>query len=82
MGQVLNTASYYKRKNILEALTAGKSKVKVILKEQSDSINADDNQFLFGEHFENEFSKNLNVKQKSKSVFTVLKTMTTTSSNR
>ena len=38
--------------------------------------------FLFGEHFENEFSKNLNVKQKSKSVFTVLKTMTTTSSNR
>lgn len=43
MGQVLNTASYYRRKNILEALTACKSKVKVILKEQSDSINADDN---------------------------------------
>ena len=31
--------------------------MKKILKEQSDSMNTVDNQFLFGEHFENGFQK-------------------------
>ena len=55
MGQVFITTSYNRRKSSLETLIAGKSKVKEILKEQSDSINAIDNRFLFGEYFENKF---------------------------
>ena len=53
IGQV-NTTPYYRRKNILEKLIDGKSNVKETLKEQSDSMNAIDYQFLFGEHFEND----------------------------
>lgn len=48
---------------------------KSLLKEQADSMNIIYNQFLFGENFETEFSKNLNTKQKSKSLFTGLKRM-------
>ena len=35
-----------------------------ILKEQSDSLNHIDNNYLFGSDFENEFSKSVNTKQK------------------
>ena len=39
---------------------------------QSDCLNSASNQFLFGRHFENEFSKSANAKQKSKALFTGL----------
>ena len=41
-----------------------------------------DYQFFFGEHFENELSKNLNTMKKSKSLFTALKRMGDTSRNQ
>ena len=42
IGQVFSTTSYYKKKNVLETLIDGKSKVKEILKKQSNSMNATD----------------------------------------
>ena len=72
LGKAFITTSYFRRKNVFEILIDGKSKVKEILREQSDSLNDASNQFLFGEHFENEFSKSVNAKQKSKAQFTSL----------
>ena len=72
LGQAFNTTSYFRRENFLETLIDDKSKVKEILREQSDCLNDPSSQFLFGEHFENEFSKSVDVKQKPKSLFTGL----------
>ena len=68
-GQVFNTTSYCRRKNVFETLIDGKPKVKEILREQSECINDANNQFLFVEYFKNEFSKSDNAKQKSKAPF-------------
>ena len=73
LGQAFNSTSYFRRKNILETLIDGKTKVKEILRDQSDLMNDPNNRYLFGEHFENEFSKNITAKQKSKALFTGLK---------
>lgn len=56
----------------LNILIDAKSKVREILKDQSDNLSDFSNcyLFLFGEYFENHFSKFVKEKQKSKSLFT------------
>ena len=56
----------------LNILIDAKSKVREILKDQSDNLRDFSNcyLFLFGEYFENYFSKFVKEKQKSKSLFT------------
>ena len=71
--QAFNSTSYHRRKSILETLIDGKTKVRDILKEQSQLLNNADNKFLFGPHFESEFTKAVTAKQKSKALFTGLK---------
>ena len=44
-----------------------------MLKEQFDSLNHNDNNYLFGSYFESEFSETVNSKQKLKYLFTELK---------
>ena len=56
--------SIFQRKNILDTLIDGKSKVKKIWREESDSLNAVESQYSFGEHFEKEFSRHIGAKQK------------------
>ena len=71
--QAFNSTSYHRRKSILETLIDGKTKVRDILKEQSQLLNNVDNKYLFGPHFESEFTKAVTAKQKSKPLFTGLK---------
>ena len=79
LAQACNGTSYFRRKNILGTLINGKSKVKEILKEQSDSLNDFSNQYVFGSYFENEFSKSVTAKQRSKSLFTGLRSSSASS---
>ena len=55
LAQAFNATSYFRRKSILDTLFNVKSKVKEILKEQSDLLNDFSNQCLFGSCSENEF---------------------------
>ena len=66
LGQVFNTNSYVRRRNVLQTLNDGKSKRKDVLRDQSYCLKDVNNQFLFGEHFEDESSKNVNAKQKQR----------------
>ena len=63
---VFSTTSYFRRTNILKSLIDSKSKVNEILREQSEFLNDARNQFLFGGHFENEFSKSDNANPKTR----------------
>lgn len=66
LGQVFNTNSYVRRRNVLQTLNDGKSKRKDVLRDQSYCLKDVNNQFLFGEHFEDESSKSVNAKQKQR----------------
>ena len=58
LDQLFNTTPHFWRKNVLETLINDKSKVKEILREQSDCLNDASNQF-FLRTFKNEFSKSV-----------------------
>lgn len=71
LGQAFNSATYFQSKNVSDAFIEDKSKLKEILRYQSDSLNDLNNQYLFDSHFE-EKNKNVNAKQRPKPLFTGL----------
>ena len=81
LAQAFNATSYFRRKSILDTLFNVKSKVKEILKEQSDLLNDFSNQCLFGSCSENEFYKSVSAKQRSKSLFIELRRSSASSKN-
>ena len=72
VGQVFNSVAYQRRLNVINTLIKNNVKVKEILKEPVLNLDAIDNDYLFGETFEEQLSKATTEKQKSKSIFTGL----------
>ena len=79
VGQVFNSVAYQRYINVLNLLKDNNVKVKetlrepmLILKEPMSNLDAIDNDYLFGEKFEEELSKITSTKQKSKPIFTGL----------
>ena len=70
-GQVFNSVAYQIRLIVLNTLIDNIFKVKEILKPMLN-LEAIDNDYLFGEKFEEQLSKITSAKQKSKSIFTGL----------
>ena len=64
--------AYQRRLNVLNTLIDNNVKVKEILKESMLNLDAIDNDYLFGEKFEEQLPKITSAKQKSKSIFTGL----------
>ena len=72
VGQAFNSVTYQRRINVLNTLRDNSVKVKEILKEAMLNLDATDNDYLFGEKFEEQLSKITSAKQKSKAIFTGL----------
>ena len=70
--QVFNSVACQRRLNVLNTLIDNSVKEKEILKEPMLNLDAIDNDYLFGEKFEEQLSKITSVKQKSKAIFTGL----------
>ena len=72
VGQAFNSVAYQRRLNVLNTLIDNSVKVKETLKEPMLDSDATDNDYLFGEKFEEQLSKITSAKQKSKAIFTGL----------
>ena len=72
VGQVYNSIEFQRRLNILSTLIDNNAKVKKILKEESLKLDDVNNEYFFGNRFEEKLAKISSVKQKSKSLFTGL----------
>ncbi|XP_066912059.1 uncharacterized protein [Clytia hemisphaerica] len=73
LGQVQNAMNYHRRENVLSTLIDSSTRVKDILKNQSQELNLPNNNKLFGEEFENKLIKDTKAIKKSESVFTGVK---------
>ncbi|XP_066912456.1 uncharacterized protein [Clytia hemisphaerica] len=79
LSQIQNSCNYHRRENILSTLIDSSSRVKDILKNQSQELNKADNKHLFGEEFETKLIKDTKAIKKSESVFTGVKASSSTS---
>ena len=70
IGQVYNFIGYQRRLNILSTLIDINTKVKEILTEESLKLDDVDNEYLYGDSFEEKLIKITSAKQKLKSLFT------------
>ena len=64
--------AYQRRKNILSTLIDNNTKVREILREQAENLDATENIYLVGEQFDETLAKIISVKHKSKLIFTGL----------
>ena len=71
VAQAFNTTAYYRRTNILSSVIQDQKRVKELLNEMADSFETEQ-EWLFGEKFEEHVSKTATSKQKSKVLFTGL----------
>ena len=69
VGQVNNSIEFQIRLSILSALIDNNAKVKEILKEESLKLDHVNNEYFFGNLFEEKLAKINSAKQKSKSLF-------------
>ena len=77
VAQCLNEISYQRRQSILFGLTTNQNTIKDILKNQSETLDAAENSYLFGPSFgfilDEKLAKESTAKTEANSVFTALK---------